>query len=270
MLDLQDTRPKSSAHDGLRIVLVRGVPSPWSQAAKTILEIKGLRLCGGAFWMSAAPTQKSSAWSARTTGPVVAWRDGPPLNSLARHPAAGRAPCADALCSRPIRCSAHWRSASATRSWAKAASAWNRRLQMFSMAVQAGAGARMAPLIDKHGFDTGDAAAAGSPHRRHPRRPPSTQLPRATGAWRLLLRGRRVERRRHLLDGNHEHDAAATGVAVGPIRRSSRPAFTASDPADRTGSARPVSIEHRDQIFKTHFRDPVERPCRGGALHIST
>ena len=29
-------------HDGLRIVLVRGVPSPWSQAAKTILEIKGL------------------------------------------------------------------------------------------------------------------------------------------------------------------------------------------------------------------------------------
>ena len=33
-------------HDGLRIVLVRGVPSPWSQAAKTILEIKGL----GAFY----------------------------------------------------------------------------------------------------------------------------------------------------------------------------------------------------------------------------
>jgi hypothetical protein len=29
-------------HDGLRLVLVRGVPSPWSQAAKTILEIKSL------------------------------------------------------------------------------------------------------------------------------------------------------------------------------------------------------------------------------------
>ena len=26
-------------HPGLRIVLVRGVPSPWSQAAKTIFEI---------------------------------------------------------------------------------------------------------------------------------------------------------------------------------------------------------------------------------------
>src|SRR5688572_3167713 len=30
------------AHPGLRLVLVRGVPSPWSQAAKAILEIKGL------------------------------------------------------------------------------------------------------------------------------------------------------------------------------------------------------------------------------------
>ena len=30
------------AHDGLRLVLVRGLPSPWSQAAKTIFEIKGL------------------------------------------------------------------------------------------------------------------------------------------------------------------------------------------------------------------------------------
>ncbi len=30
------------AHPGLRIVLVKGVPSPWGQAAKTIFEIKGL------------------------------------------------------------------------------------------------------------------------------------------------------------------------------------------------------------------------------------
>ena len=29
-------------HPGLRIVMVKGVPSPWGQAAKTIFEIKGL------------------------------------------------------------------------------------------------------------------------------------------------------------------------------------------------------------------------------------
>ena len=29
-------------HPGLRIVLVKGMPSPWGQAAKTIFEIKGL------------------------------------------------------------------------------------------------------------------------------------------------------------------------------------------------------------------------------------
>ena len=31
-------------HPGLRIVLVKGMPSPWGQAAKTIFEIKGPRL----------------------------------------------------------------------------------------------------------------------------------------------------------------------------------------------------------------------------------
>ena len=29
-------------HPGLRIVMVKGVPSPWGQAAKTIFEIKRL------------------------------------------------------------------------------------------------------------------------------------------------------------------------------------------------------------------------------------
>ena len=29
-------------HPGLRIVIVKDVPSPWGQAAKTIFEIKGL------------------------------------------------------------------------------------------------------------------------------------------------------------------------------------------------------------------------------------
>ncbi|HVN28665.1 MAG TPA: hypothetical protein VMT64_09280 [Candidatus Binataceae bacterium] len=29
-------------HPGLRIVLVKGVPSPWGQAAKTIFEVKKL------------------------------------------------------------------------------------------------------------------------------------------------------------------------------------------------------------------------------------
>ena len=39
-----DYRPFSEIVDspGLRIVLVKGLPSPWGQAAKTIFEIKGL------------------------------------------------------------------------------------------------------------------------------------------------------------------------------------------------------------------------------------
>jgi hypothetical protein len=42
-----------------------------------------------------------------------------------------------------------------------------------------------------------------------------------------------------------------------PIRESSRPAFTASDP-QIVAALDPILIEHRDRIFKAHFRDPME------------
>ena len=64
---------------GLRIVLVQGMPSPWGQAAKAMMEYKGLSF-------SAAPQQGGGsntelvAWSGVNSAPVVAWNDGAPLN----------------------------------------------------------------------------------------------------------------------------------------------------------------------------------------------
>ena len=42
-----------------------------------------------------------------------------------------------------------------------------------------------------------------------------------------------------------------------PMREASRAGFTASDP-EIVAALDPVLVEHRDRIFKAHFRDPME------------
>jgi glutathione S-transferase len=248
------TPAEISGHDGLRIVLVRGVPSPWSQAAKTILEIKSLDYVAAPLDVGAA-NEEIVAWSGQNSGPVVAWRDGPPLNRwldillLAER----LAPTPALLPADPLQ-----------RALAiglgheilgEGGIAWNRRLQMFSMAVKAGVGARMAPLIDKYGFDVEDAETAGA---------------RIAATLRGLSTQLRAQQARGVPyfvgDALSCVDIYWTSImsmilplpaAQCPIRDSSRPAFTASDP-QIVAALDPILIEHRDRIFKAHFRDPME------------
>ena len=67
------------AHPGLRLVLVRGVPSPWSQAAKAILEIKGLPYVAAPLEIGGANAE-IAAWSGQNGAPIVAWQDEKPIN----------------------------------------------------------------------------------------------------------------------------------------------------------------------------------------------
>src|SRR5258708_12939421 len=64
---------------GLRIVLVKGMPSPWGQAAKTIFEIKGLDYVA-APWMPGEPNADIVAWGGEASAPIVAWASEKPLN----------------------------------------------------------------------------------------------------------------------------------------------------------------------------------------------
>ena len=66
-------------HPGLRIVLVKGVPSPWGQAAKAIFEIKGLDYVA-APWLGGEPNENIVAWSGATSAPIVAWAKEKPVN----------------------------------------------------------------------------------------------------------------------------------------------------------------------------------------------
>jgi glutathione S-transferase len=234
------------AHDGLRIVLVRGVPSPWSQGAKTILEIKGLDYVAAPLDVGRA-NEEIVAWSGQNSGPplnrwldilLLAERLAPtpallPADPLQRALAIG-------LCHEIL---------------GEGGIAWNRRLQMFEMAVKAGAGARMAPLIDKYGFDADDAAASGA---------------RIAATLRGLATQLRAQQARGISyfvgEALSAVDIYWTAVmnmmlplpaAQCPIRESSRPAFTASDP-QVVAALDPILVEHRDRIFEAHFRDPME------------
>lgn len=65
--------------DGLRIVLVHGMPSPWGQAVKAMMEYKGLDYLVGP-QQPGGPNPELVAWSGVNSGPVVAWNDQRPIN----------------------------------------------------------------------------------------------------------------------------------------------------------------------------------------------
>jgi glutathione S-transferase len=67
------------AAEGLRLILVRDRPSPWGQAAKAMMEYKGLAFTVG----PQEPGRENAelvAWSGTNSGPVVGWNDEAPIN----------------------------------------------------------------------------------------------------------------------------------------------------------------------------------------------
>ena len=66
--------------DGLRIVLVQGLPSPWGQAAKAMMEYKGLSYTA-APWEGGGANEEMVAWTGKNNGaPIVAWNDEAPIH----------------------------------------------------------------------------------------------------------------------------------------------------------------------------------------------
>lgn len=71
---------EAKAANGLRMVVVPGVPSPWGEAAKGIFHIKQLP------WLAVKHDAKDSeqrAWTSRPDAPVVFYNDEPPRSGWA-------------------------------------------------------------------------------------------------------------------------------------------------------------------------------------------
>ncbi|MEK7753070.1 MAG: hypothetical protein AAB654_14195 [Acidobacteriota bacterium] len=242
------------AHPGLRIVLVRGVPSPWSQAAKAIFEVKSLPYVAAALEVAGANAE-IAAWSGQNSAPIVAWQGEAPLNRwldillLAER----LAPAPALLPADPLQ-----------RALAiglghemlgERGIAWNRRLQMFAGAAASGNAGRLAPLMGKYGFDASDAAEAGG---------------RIAATLRALAAQLAAQEARGMPwfvgDGLSAVDIwwvatanilAPLPAAQCPMREASRAGFTATDPVV-VAALDPALLAHRDRVFRACFRDPME------------
>ena len=65
--------------DGLRLILVKGLPSPWGLAAKAMMELKVLDfVCGPQ--LAGAENTELVRWAGTNSAPVVAWNDEAPIN----------------------------------------------------------------------------------------------------------------------------------------------------------------------------------------------
>lgn len=240
---------------GLRLVLVQGTPSPWGQAAKAMMEYKGLTFAV-APQIPGGDNRELVDWAGVNSGPVVAWNDERPINRwndilfllerLAPHKplvpddAAG---CVHMLGLAHEICG-------------ELGLGWNRRLSLFQPAMQSGqAPALVAAMSRKYGYNESDVALANQ---------------RQIGMLNLLAAELKAQRARgsSFFIGNGVtavdfYWAAFCNIfdilplAQCPIAPGFRPMFETIDSAVKA-ALDPVLLEHRDRMMRTHFKLPME------------
>jgi len=242
-------------HKGLRLVLVRGMPSPWGQAAKAMMELKKLDYVVAAQEAGGA-NESLLAWSGQTSAPVVAWADEPPrhhwldilmlLERLAPTPA--MLPADAALRALTVGL--------CNEICGELGVGWNRRLQMFAPAMESGnAPEGVARMSAKYGYSKPALDAASA---------------RTVGTLRALSDQLKAQHARGL--SFFVGDAVSAldiywvtfmnlmdplPAAICPMPEAWRPGFVVSDPAIKA-ALDPILVEHRDRIFKDCFRNPME------------
>jgi hypothetical protein len=243
------------AHPGLRIVLVKGMPSPWGQAAKTIFEVKGLDYAAGP-WMPGEANEDVIAWGGEASGPIVAWAGEKPI-----HRWIDILYLAERLAPKPslIPADAMQRALMIGLSHeicGEMGIGWNRRLQLFALAYGCGKPPEgVSRMGGKYGFNEGDAKAAGE---------------RTAESLRALVNQLKSQYARgvHYFIGDalSALDIYWTAFAnlLDPLPKEQcpmpdayRPGFTVSDPVVKA-ALDPLLLEHRLRIFRECFRDPME------------
>jgi hypothetical protein len=242
-------------HPGLRIVLVKGMPSPWGQAAKTIFEVKGLDYVVGP-WLPGEANEDVVAWGGEASGPIVAWAKEKPI-----HRWIDILYLAERLAPKPslIPADAMQRALMIGLSHeicGEMGIGWNRRLQLLAPAYASGKPPEgVARMGGKYGFNEGDAKAAGE---------------RTAGSLRALTSQLKSQYARgvHYFVGDalSALDIYWTAFAnlLDPLPKEQcpmpdayRPGFTVHDPVVKA-ALDPLLLEHRSRIFREYFRDPME------------
>ncbi len=242
-------------HPGLRIVLVKGMPSPWGQAAKAIFDVKGLDYVA-APWLGGEPNDDIVAWGGEASAPIVAWEKEKPISRwidilyLAERIAPKPALIPPDATQRALMIGL------SHEICGEMGIGWNRRLQLFAPAFASGTPPEaMSKLAGKYGFNEGDAKAAGE------------RVAQSLRALTAQLKSQYARGVHYFVgDALSALDIYWTAFAnlldplpkeQCPMPEARRPGFTASDPVVKA-ALDPLLLEHRSLIFRDHFRSPME------------
>lgn len=249
-VSVEDARQR----DGLRMVVVGGVPSPWGEAAKGIFHVKGLE------WVAVRLDYENEAlkdWAGQRSGPVAFYR--------AERPRAGWAEIlllAERIAPLPALLPADPEERTLAfglghEMFGEAGLAWSRRLQMIDAGLREQGGFPMRAaqyLARKYGYSPEAGAACAS---------------RVASLLRMLGRRLQAQRRKgsdYYLGGGLTVVDIYSAVTVGmfaPLPEEhcamdarTRKAFELNEPAVEA-ALDPILIEHRDMMYARHLELPL-------------
>lgn len=236
--------------DGLRIVIVKAMPSAWGLAAKAMMEFKRLGFMV-AHQIPMADNPELLAWSGTNSAPVVAWNDEAPLNRwdeillLLERLAPGRRLVPEDPKQRiQVFGIGH-------EICGELGFGWNRRLDSMRPAE----GRDVSAFGKKYGYNDADAAVA------------NTRVAALMAELASILKAQREQGSDFLVGesvtaADFYWAAFSNFVAIQPpeempINPAARPMFE-NVPAEITAAIDPILIEHRDRIMRTYYNLPLE------------
>ncbi len=240
---------------GLRLVLVAGAPSPWGQAAKAMMEYKGLDFSAGLL-IPGETNDELVAWTGINSGPVVINDDDKPLERwtdilfLIERLAPQPALVPDDPQQRvEVFGLSH-------ELCGEMGLGWNRRLLMFGPMIESGnAPEGVTRMAGKYQYNTADMQRAGA------------RIAAILGMLhRQLERQQRAGSEYFVGDAPSAVDFYWTAFSnlieiiswdKIPVPEDFRPLFHQTDPAV-TAAFTPLLREHRDRFFADYFKSPME------------
>ena len=241
--------------DGLRMFLVAGTPSPWGQAAKAMIEYKGIDCAYGA-WMPGEANEELAAWSGANSGPIVAYDDEKPIDKwndilflLERIAPTPSLIPADAMERVLMFGFAH-------EICGELGLGWNRRLSMFAPLLESGqAPDGVKHMGEKYQYNQQDAGAA------------SKRVADTMNALTKQLESQKAKGNDYFIGDkltalDFYWCAFSFLVEIPswekiPLAEDWRPLFVHDDHVVH-GAHSAVLKAHRDRIFEAHFKNPME------------
>ena len=241
--------------DGLRLVLVHHMPSPWGQATKAMVEYKGLTFAA-APWEGGGDNPELIAWAGNHGAPIVAWNDETPIHRwddilflLERlAPQASLLPEDRAERALVLGLS--------HEICGQLSLAWNRRLSMFAPMVASGQAPEGFVLMAKKYGSTEDDVASADARQIATLNALAARLKAQQTAGRAFFVGNSIS-------AVDFYWAAFSNLfdllppEKCPMPEQARPMFT-SMADDVRAAVDPLLIAHRDRIMASHFKLPME------------